>query len=413
MHFQTKVMFKYIRQSLTAIAIGACVSSSVAVVLPPYRNPAGNEFPIVGWYSIPDSASTPERYAEMRQAGFNISFPHLADNDQVERAVEASRGSGVRLIVMSGDVAEDPEGTARRFRGEPQIAAWYICDEPVASQFADLAALRDRLYAADSSRMVYVNLFPNILPASTLGTKDYDDYMRKYIHTVRPEMLSYDHYPVIADDSIHIVVRPEFFGNLESARRISEEEGLPFWGFCLSTPHAHYPVPRFSHMYLEAFSALAYGAQGIQHFTYWEPLTEPGLFYHGPIDATGQRTDTYYMLRHLNKEIQNLAPVFLGSRVHGVWHTGDSIPEGTQRLIDLPSGVKSVNADGCGVGVSRLTGGDGMEYLMLINRDIDHAQKVCMEFDMPVSVVGPDYTCRSMEKCEYIAPGAYLLIRMG
>ena len=40
-----------------------------------YKNPTGKEFPILAWYSIlPDSNLTRERYMELRNAGFNISF---------------------------------------------------------------------------------------------------------------------------------------------------------------------------------------------------------------------------------------------------------------------------------------------------------------------------------------------------
>ena len=45
-----------------------------------YRNPTGKEFPILAWYSVlGDGNITPERYKELRNAGFNISFSHFYD----------------------------------------------------------------------------------------------------------------------------------------------------------------------------------------------------------------------------------------------------------------------------------------------------------------------------------------------
>ena len=407
-------MFKYLKSAATMLA-AASICQMAAAKLPAYTNPAGNEFPIVGWYSIPDSASTPERYREMREAGFNISFPHLKNNEEVAKAVEASRGTGVRIIVMSDDVYSDPEGTAERFRGEPQIAGWYLRDEPVASQFGELAELRDRIYAADTTRMIYLNLFPNIMPPEMLKTGSYDEYMQRFLDEVRPQMLSFDHYPILFNDSTRTAaVRPEFYANLESGRRVASANQCPLWAFCLSTAHLSYPLPRDSHLRLEAFAALAYGAQGIQHFTYWEPLTEPDIFYHGPIDRNGQRTDVYHQLKSLNKEIQDLAPIFLGSEVLGVWHTGNAIPEGTTRfpISERPAGLQKLHSDGEGLLVSHLRGGDGNEYVMLVNRDIVHAQKVSAQFKGNVSAVTADGKPRTLSETESIEPGSYLLIRL-
>ncbi|MDE7396324.1 MAG: hypothetical protein K2M98_01210, partial [Muribaculum sp.] len=53
-----------------------------------YVNPVAPEFPILAWYSIlPDSAQTPERYNELREAGFNISFSHFKTNEQIDTAL--------------------------------------------------------------------------------------------------------------------------------------------------------------------------------------------------------------------------------------------------------------------------------------------------------------------------------------
>lgn len=404
-------MFKYFKPAATML-VSVCICQTAAAKLPAYTNPAGNEFPIVGWYSIPDRMATPERYREMREAGFNISFPHLKNNDEVARTVEASRGSGVKIIVMSDDVISNPEGTVARFRDEPQIVGWYLLDEPVANQFADLARLRDRIYAVDSTRLIYLNLLPEILPSAKLGTKSYDEYMQRFLDEVRPQMLSYDHYPILHNDSTNTtVIRPEFYSNLENGRRVAQANGCPLWAFCLSTAHLSYPVPRDSHLWLEAFSALAYGAQGIQHFTYWEPDTEL-IFYHAPIDSTGMRTDVYYQLQSLNREIQRLAPVFLGSEMLGVWHTGENIPHGTTRLSGTPGGLQTLHTDGEGVLVSHLRGGDGNEYIMLVNRDIVHAQKVSADFTNAPRAMTSDGTLRTLSQPESIKPGSYLLIRL-
>ena len=72
------------------------VATAAYSSIPVYRNPVSPEFPILAWYSIlPDSAQTRERYDELREAGFNISYSTFTGNKQIERALTAAEGSGV------------------------------------------------------------------------------------------------------------------------------------------------------------------------------------------------------------------------------------------------------------------------------------------------------------------------------
>ena len=66
---------------LANIMLGACSPKAQGTtdLEPPHRytTPTGKEFPIMGWYSLLGEQVTTERYREMAQAGFNISFSHF------------------------------------------------------------------------------------------------------------------------------------------------------------------------------------------------------------------------------------------------------------------------------------------------------------------------------------------------
>lgn len=385
--------------------LGSAVSSGV----PQYVNPAGDEFPILAWYSIlPDSAQTPERYRELREAGFNISFSHFKSNAQVERALGAMAGTGVRLMLTSHELVDDTEATVNRFKDCADVAGWFLRDEPTASGFPELRQFRDRVYAADSSRMVYLNLFPSMVDAKSLEVNDYDEYVNRFIDEVSLPMVSYDFYPIVDEDgSIH--VREQFYDNLERVSRICRERDMPFWAFCLSTAHTPYPVPDNVHMRFEAFSALAYGAQGMQYFTYWQPSSARWNFHHAPIDETGRRTNVYYLVKDLNREIQALSWVFLGAEVEAVGHTGESIPATSVRFTSYPHEIRSVESDGQGVIISRIVNGD-KRFLMIVNRDIDHSQTVFVDKDACVKRVSSDgRIVTDHDSSAVVGPGDYIL----
>lgn len=397
--------------SVICVSVATTVLAADKMVLPVYQNPTPGEFPILGWYSIPDSASTPERYREMREAGFNLSFSHFGNNDEISRAVKAAKGTGVRIVAGSPQIEEQTRGSLDSLSRYPEIAVWFLRDEPTVAGFKKLAQFRDSVYAVDTTRLVYLNLLPRMVDAKSLGADSYDDYVRSFVEQVRLPMISYDMYPVREASEGEAYLHPMLFTNLESARRVSKEYGMPFWAFCLSTAHTPYPVTRPAHLEVEAFSALAYGAQCIQYFTYWQPVTTQWNFHHAPIDKFGKRTDVYYMIRDLNREIQALSPIFLGADVEDVSHTGSTIPEDTHRLTSVPSPFKSIDSEGQGVLVSHLRN-NGKQYLMIVNRDIMNAQKVNLEFDnvKKVKQIMPDSSEKKVsDTFPILPPGRYIL----
>lgn len=385
-------------------------SAASPTELPKYKNPTPGEFPILGWISIPDSAATPERYREMREAGFNISFSHFGNNSEISRAARAAHGTGVKIIAGSPHLEVATRASIDTLKKYDEIVAWFLRDEPIAAGFPQLAQFRDSVYAADPTRLVYLNLLPRTVEPKNLGTATYDDYMREFLNSVRLPLLSYDMYPV-NEDGDEATLSPMLFTNLESARRVSREYGVPFWAFCLSTAHTPYPIARPAHMEVEAFSALAYGAQCIQYFTYWQPVSHRWNFHHAPIDKDGKRTDVYYMVQSLNREIQALAPVFLDAEVVDVWHTGKEIPDDTRRLTTLPAPFLSLTSDGPGVLVSHLRN-NGRQYLMIVNRDIRNAQRVDFATTSnSIKEIQPDGKSRkTTARSATIAPGRYLLL---
>ena len=398
-------------RAFAALSLTAALCVSAQVSNPPYSNPTGDEFPILAWYSVlGDDNITPERYHELREAGVNLSFSHFQHNDEIDKALAACDGTGVKLILTSYELVDSTEATIARYKGNPNVAGYFLRDEPTTSAFASLRRFRDRVYNADRDHLVYLNLLPSIVEPAGLEAESYDDYVERFIKEVDIPLVSYDFYPIVnVDDSIFI--RDTFFENLEIASRVSQANGRPFWSFCLATQHDPYPMPTAVHLRHEAFSALAYGAQAIEYFTYWTPDSKTWNFRNDPIDKCGRRTAVWYLMRDVNREIHNLTDVFLGAKLEDASHTGAVIPKGTKRLTALPERFTKLEADGEGVLVSQLSNGD-KKYVMIVNRDIDHSQSVALGFDGAIHRVLPDGSLGAAPEKFTIAPGDYLLLAL-
>ena len=246
-----------------------------------------------------------------------------------------------------------------------------------------LADMADRLRSVDPDHVIYVNLFPNYAPDEVLGST-YPEHVHKYIEEVRPPLVSFDFYPVTEDG-----IRERWWENLEVISRESAAAGLPFWAFALSTSHKPYPIPTMASLRLQFYTDLAYGAQGLQYFTYWNPVPGTWDFHDAPIDLDGNRTPVYDLVKAMNAELQARADIFVGDKVLQVRHTGETVPPGVTPLTDLPEPLTALDTHGKGAVVSLLENG-GFRYLMLVNRSLDEGFDYDIAFARTVERVGRD-----------------------
>ncbi|MBN1419599.1 MAG: beta-galactosidase [Planctomycetes bacterium] len=357
----------------------------------PDRLPGAARIPVHAWIGPPSSETTRARYEELAEAGFTHSFSGFSDAEEMAKALEVAREAGIRLFLHFPGVSADPEGTAKRFKDHPAIAGYHITDEPNASRFAGLAEIVKKIQAIDAEHGCYINLFPNYANQAQLGCATYREHVDRFVAEVPVRFISFDHYPIVGDR-----LRPEWYENLEIIAKAAREAKKPFWAFALAVAHGPYPIPTLAHLRLQVWSDLAYGAQGIQYFTYWTVQSSTWNFHDAPIGKDGERTVVYDRVKAMNAEIRALSPVFLGARILKVGHTGNPIPRGTHAYEPAPP-VKAVETGGAGAVVSLIENG-GARYLAIVNRDFAKLMPLSIAFDgsVPIGRVEKDGTIRAL-----------------
>jgi hypothetical protein len=271
----------------------------------------------------------------------------------------------------------------KKVMDHPALFGYFLRDEPVNKDFPDLAAWADRIKAVDPDHVIYLNLNPNYAPEEYLGSP-YREHVHKFIEEVRLPLVSFDFYPVTESG-----IRERWWENLEDISQESAAAGLPFWAFALSTAHKPYPIPTMASLRLQFYTDLAYGAQGLQYFTYWNPVPGTRDFHDAPIDLDGNRTPVYDMVKAMNAELQTRAGIFVGAKVLQVRHTGETVPPGVTPLTDLPEPLTTLDTHGKGAVVSVLENG-GARYLMLVNRSLDEGFDYDIAFARKVERIGRD-----------------------
>ena len=340
---------------------------------------------VLAWGGPP---ATVERLREMKEAGFTISFNGFANLDAAIAGLDAARVAGVRLLVSCPQLAADPLAAATRLKSHPALAGYFLKDEPSASSFAELAHWLRQLRAADAEHDGYINLFPNYAKAEQLGVATYREYLDDFVKTTPVSFLSFDHYPVIQLPGEAATLRPLWYENLEQASAVARQARISLWAFALSTRHFKYPTATLAQLRVQAFSDLAYGAQTIQYFKYWQTSGGKSPFADAPM-LDGERTVVYERVKQVNQEIRGLADAFAGSQVIAVGHTGQSIPAGTRRYEPRSpvSAIKTDGPAGSGAVVSLLSNHD-RRFLILVNRDINAALGISLTLDESPAAAG-------------------------
>ncbi|MCQ2119026.1 MAG: hypothetical protein MJY84_03790 [Bacteroidales bacterium] len=341
------------------------------------------ELPIMAWHSIPASHTSVETFQEMKDCGFNIHFTFYYSLKDLFNALDAAEKVGVKVMASASALYSQTDSVVNLIKDNPALYGYFLRDEPLPPAFPDLAAWAQRIKDADKGEHpLYLNLFPSYVDFSGFGMT-YRDYVRQFIDEVKLPMVSFDNYPLTIEDGI----RQLWYSNLQIVMEESEKSGLPFWAFALCVPHWNYPVPTMASLRIQQYTNLAYGASGLQYFTYWTPNPEDPFHYHdAPITWEGEKTFQYDNVKTLNAELQARAGVFVGSKVVSLAHTGTVLPPDSPALVDMPAHVKSLSTGGDGAVVSLLENGE-WNYLVVVSRTVDKPVTLDVEFDEKACMV--------------------------
>ena len=367
--------------STLTLLLAIAVSFQVNAAEPTATVNAGPPLPVWAWHGVPAEEGTVERFKELADAGFTLSFNGAPDAATQTKMLDAAHAAGVKLLISLPELHSEPEATARQFKDHPALAGYYLRDEPPATAFPELGAWAKRINSADADRPCYVNLLPTYGNPDIWGTPDYQTYVDRFIAEVPTPMLSFDHYPVrrTGADASTDVVNADFYQNLELCAAAARDSNRQLQAFALLVAHTPYPIPTLEHLRLQAYSNLAYGSQVLQYFTYWTPVSDVWNFHEAPISADGKRTPTYDLVKAFNAELQAVRGAFVGSHVESVGHTGDAIPAGTKPYAPAAP-IKSLVTAGEGVVASHLAKGNE-RFLVLVNRDIHAPTDATLQFD--------------------------------
>lgn len=309
-------------------------------------------------------------FKEIRSAGFTICFPYYGERNLNMNALSLARSANIKLLLADKRIEayltkqdstfNEIDNVVADYSRHPAFWGYFLADEPKASDFERLALLKEHLAAKDKQHPVYINLLPSYAAQAQRATFSYREYIDRFVQVVKPALLSFEHYPII-----EYGMRDDYYDNLEIIRRTAMDHRIPFWSMALAIAYDPYPQPEHSHLRLQLYSGLAYGARGLHYFAYSVPTDKAYTYNQALLDSTGKPTPLFADAVRINAEIQKIGSVLGTLTSTGVFHT-DPVPAGSapinQRLPITKIEGRSILA-GFFVDKKR------HKYVMLVNKN--------------------------------------------
>lgn len=385
-------------QKLNSLAILSLLLVSLMSAVPTTARAAeAKEFSIVAWNMIdPENPALgyfkdPNQFEIMKDCGFNVagmltpSLLYSAEQAGMkgwlmvpELHSALDRLAFEKVPLTDQKIEEIVEKTVKEYDNNPAVYGYYVKDEPSASLFPLIAKIGAAIEKR-SKKPWYVNLLPTYASAvSQLQTETYDAYVRDFIKICKPKYLAYDHYALLEGGKM----RAGYWENMNRFYSIAKEHNLPVIPVIQSVAHMLYRDMAEADLMFQVYSHLAYGAKGIQYFTYFSPRL--GNYRNAPIDHFGGKTSTWYHVQTINRRLAILAPKLLDLKWVRSYHFGNAIPvEYGVVGADEASLVKEVkNHDGAtpNVLIGELKDSSGADYIMIANKDLTNSIGVSLTF---------------------------------
>jgi len=264
--------------------------------------------------------------------------------------LEICRATGLKLMAEHATPAD-----AAKLANDTALWGYHLADEPKAPAFPKLATQLADFHRADPNHPANINM---LCFAGEL--------LQLHMRTVKPEVLSYDHYQWWWGSHSH-------FEKLEQHRDAALAADIPLtcWIEANANPNVEWGGPatidpdNAVKLRQSVYTSLAYGVKGIQWFS-GEQLFKPG---------TAELNEGGRQIAHLNQELRQLGAALFPLRSVDVFHT-KPLPRRTHesqhdhwaQVIgeELLWGMFKDEAD--------------TDYILVANRDIHQRQQATIQF---------------------------------
>ena len=214
------------------------------------------------------------------------------------------------------------------------FAGLHFLDEPGYRDWENFAPVQRAFRKAWPDKVFFLNLLqtyaphwafpngpfhtpdaPNWLPPDP----DIDKYYQSYIDIVKPDLFSYDHYPI---KNAYPEVEPDYFYQLHLSYKYAEQRNIPIFAFMqVGAWGDRARIPTEDELRYQVNCAIAYNTKHLGYFSY-RGTNSYAWCHVGMIDCHANKTNQWYKIQKINKELLFLDEYFLNAAFVGYIQTG-------------------------------------------------------------------------------------------
>lgn len=234
-------------------------------------------------------------------------------------------------------------------------------DEPGMDMFDGVAFAHSIFKKVCPDKIFYVNMYPNwVYPCqfeygpqnegfttlSDIATEKnkllrYEKFCNLFLDTVRPEVFSYDAYPVLSLGEFDKMIHTALFEHLAYANSVLTTRKIPFLNFIQAggiwEGNKNVRVPTYAEVALQINASIVYGAAGVEIFPYsfpacWasDPDAEAGL-----IGRDGLVSPLYSTFAKILSQVQACAKVLLNAQFEKIIAVGQYEKNDMKKLLEV------------------------------------------------------------------------------
>ena len=291
-----------------------------------------------------------------------------------------------RCVLNDYDTAIEYFRTYKEFEKFSSFAGVHYVDEPGYKDFENFAIVKKAFYDTyPENKLFYINILQTYAPSWALSNgpvympdepgwlpcdPDYIKYYEKYMDIVKPDLFSYDYYP-LRDEFPK--VEDDYFLQLHLAKKYAEQANIPVMAYIQAGSWGDRTrLPKECEFRWQINCAIAYNTKHIAYYTYWVPYDScRGMF----IDDHGNRTRQYYWAQQINKELLFQDEYFLNAGFVGYIQTGDmpseEVPVEEDRLTSFGSLKEITGCPNLFIGCfDYVKGGKAYNMYYVVNNDL-------------------------------------------
>lgn len=392
----------------------------------PYISPTPGRITIVSSTPLPANGHRGIDILQgIKECGFNVTFLQ-SSLPEMKQMLRYAKETGIGVMISHPHLTDSKnfEAFVDTFSKYLALRGWSLPDEPRFPTLPALSKYYLRLSRATPNLPIHMNLVGGAGKQFMGPTPSYAAYLDTIQRLFRPGFWSYDLYPISNGKEGKLKIDAEgFYYDLEVFSTMARLTGRPFWAYCMTMPYKtasfSRPAPTEADLRWEAFSPLAYGAQGIVYWTYSQrDANKYEEYLSAPINLDGERTPIWYSVQKVNREIARYDEVFAGCKLVEAVHTGKKNYPCTKHLNGVFGPALYIKTGKEGALCSMIEN-KGIRYLIIVNHTPLKSQKVKIQFT-PITnalLLHPDGRDEAIlpkdKKGTYtLPPGGYLIFRL-